>query len=524
MTGSGASDDASLSASRGALQPEARSAGHEPDTMFDVAILGYGPVGATLANLLGQAGLRVAVFEREASIYHAPRAGHFDAEVMRVFQGIGLADEIGRRTLVRPGARFENASGGLLADWPRPRVLGPQGWYPSYCFHQPYLETALRDGVARYPTVQVYLRHEVFSVEPEPHQVRLRFENLADGTLGATTARYVVGCDGARSTVRRFMGVELEDLGLHERWLIVDIALRHPMPSLPEYLVHICDPARPVTMMQMVEHRRRWEFMLLEGDDPDTIAQGHQVWPLLARWLTPEDADIERAVVYSFHSVMAREWRRGRLMIAGDAAHQTPPFMGQGMCTGIRDAVNLAWKLVRVVRGQSQDTLLDTYTSERKPHAREYIETAIRLGAVIQTTDPEVAAARDAEMLARPTRMHAIAPQLGPGLLAEGAARPAGALVAQPRLVEGTLLDDRVGSRFALVVRTGVDAALLPVLERLDVVLIDAAAFGIEAFLDDLAVDAIVLRPDRYVLGVAVGAAQLRTLIDSVPEACHASE
>jgi 3-(3-hydroxy-phenyl)propionate hydroxylase len=214
-------------------------------------------------------------------------------------------------------------------------------------------------------------------------------------------------------------------------------------------------------------------------------------------------------------------------MIAGDAAHQTPPFMGQGMCTGIRDAVNLAWKLVRVVRGQSRDTLLDTYTSERKPHAREYIETAIRLGAVIQTTDPEVAAARDAEMLARPTRMHAIAPQLGPGLLAEGAARPAGALVAQPRLADGTLLDDRVGSRFALVVRSAelireVSGDAVPSFRGLDVCLVDATALGITAFLDELVADAVLLRPDRYALGVATGAAGLRALLEGLPEACHA--
>src|SRR5438477_8357781 len=384
--------------------------------MFYVAIVGYGPVGATLANLLGQAGLSVVVFEREPSVYHQPRAGHCDGEVMRVFQAIGLAREIEERTFVSPGMKFVDARGRLLLDWSRPQEIGPQGWHASYRFHQPYLEQSLRRGVERFPRVEVRLRSDVYALAENADGVELRYESLTNGTLGRVRAKYVVGCDGARSLVRRFMDVTQEDLGSHERWLIVDVQLKVAKPELEKITVQVCDPARPTTLIQMVENRRRFELMLMPGDDPAEFSRQERVWELISPWVRPDEGTIERAVVYTFHSVIAERWRAGRLLLAGDSCHQTPPFMGQGMCAGIRDASNLAWKLDWVVKERASPSLLDTYQAERSPHVRQYIETAVKLGGMIQTTDPEVAARRNAEMIANPPKMVSIAPPLGPGL------------------------------------------------------------------------------------------------------------
>jgi 3-(3-hydroxy-phenyl)propionate hydroxylase len=483
---------------------------------FDAAIVGYGPVGATLANLLGLAGLRVGIFEREPSLHPQPRAGHFDGEVMRVFQTIGLAEKIQPNTFVSPGMRFVNVRGELLLDWPRPQEIGPDGWHASYRFHQPDLERSLREGVARFDGVEARLRCDVFALDEAADHVVLRYENLATGAIEKATARYVIGCDGARSVVRRFMGAPVEDLQSHERWLIVDLLLKQPRPDLPGVTVQYCDPARPLTMIRMYGERRRWEFMLMPGDDPAMMTRPERIWPLLSRWITPEEAEIERAIIYTFHSVLVRGWRVGHMLLAGDACHQTPPFMGQGMCAGIRDAANLAWKLAAVNRGESEATLLDSYEDERSPHVRQYIDTAVRLGGIIQATDPEIVARRDLDLAANPAMMASIKPRLGRGLHGD-APPPAGMLSKQPRLADGRRLDDAVGYRFALICRDGiakgVSAETRARLRAAEFAILSDAGDKISTYLDELAAAAVIIRPDRYILGTANSAPELDALV-----------
>jgi 3-(3-hydroxy-phenyl)propionate hydroxylase len=491
--------------------PEPQDRPTSEPARYDVAIVGYGPVGATLANLLGQAGLSVLVLEREPGVYHQPRAGHFDGEVMRVFQGIDLADEIAARTFVSRGMKFVDAQGRLLLDWSRPMEPGPQGWHVSYRFHQPYLEQSLRTGAARFPGVDVRLRCDAYAIGEEGDRVAVRYEDLASGQLVRASARYVVGCDGARSTVRRFMDVALEDLRSHERWVIVDVKMKAEKPGLEKMTVQLCDPARPTTLIQMVENRRRFELMLMPGDDPAEIVRHENVWRLLSRWIAPGEAEIERAVVYTFHSVVARRWRVGRMLLAGDACHQTPPFMGQGMCAGIRDVSNLAWKLDWVLKGRAGEALLDTYQSERSPHVRAYIETAVRLGSIIQATDPEVARRRDEEMLRSPAKMESIQPALGPGLHGD-AAPPAGMLSAQPKLADGRRLDDAIGPGFAVVC-----AKSFPARAPAGVQLVVDGGPEVEAWLAKLGAEAVVVRPDRYVLGAANSVSELEALCHRIP-------
>ncbi|MBL8384656.1 MAG: bifunctional 3-(3-hydroxy-phenyl)propionate/3-hydroxycinnamic acid hydroxylase [Burkholderiales bacterium] len=490
--------------------------------IVDVAIVGFGPVGAALANLLGQAGLSVAVFEREAAIYPLPRAIHFDGEVMRVFHAMGLRDAV--ESVSRPGdkpMRFVNASGRTLLVRGGTSLDGPHGCANNHYFHQPELEAMLREGVKRFPAVRVHRRHEVRAIEPRGDAVRVTVDNLADQCQVELDARYVVGCDGARSLVRRTMGSPMEDLGLHQPWLVFDALLKRDA-SLPDHTVQYCNPSRPATYCNVIGNRRRWEIMLMPGDDEAAIAKPESVWQLVSRWISPADADIERAVVYTFHSVIARGWRAGRLLLAGDSAHQTPPFLGQGLCAGIRDAANLAWKLALVLRGAADDRLLDTYESERSPHVREFIALAVRLGEVIQTTDPAVAAERDRKFDAgAPEIFEFPAPGLGPGVHT-GGGTPVGQPFPQPMLADGRRLDAAVGDGFALIATraclAAVDGATDARLAAAGVTRLDDTHPALAAWLADHDSAAVLIRPDRYIAGRAADGAGVAALAALLPQ------
>ena len=482
----------------------------------DIAIVGYGPVGATLANLLAKENLSVAVIERAASVHHQPRAGHFDGEVMRVFQSIGIAEEVASKAMVNPGMRFVDAEGQLLLDWPRPQSIGPEGCYASYRFHQPYLETALRRQLSNFGNARVFLEHEVTGFETEGDRVRLDFHDLQSNKPHQLTTRYVVGCDGGKSLIRRLMLSSLEDLGSHEQWLVIDLKLHQPRPDLPKFTIQWCDPDRPITMACGVENRRRWEIMLLPGEDPTQVGQPEFFWPILERWVKPEEAEVERAVVYTFHAVIADRWRNGQTLLAGDACHQTPPFMGQGMCAGIRDAANLSWKLAAVVKGHASQELLDTYQSERAPHAREFIRIASRLGTLVHVTDPVAAAARDLQLKTNPGVMNTPQPRLGPGIDSDGSPL-AGTRAVQPRLNDGRLLDDTVGSTFVVLCSTEIAAELRSIVGRRTISVVDASHSEVRDYLQAVGVIAILIRPDRYIVGVANTLNEMRQMIVRLP-------
>jgi 3-(3-hydroxy-phenyl)propionate hydroxylase len=490
---------------------------------FDVCIIGYGPVGAGLANLLGLSGLKTVVLEREPLAYHLPRAVALDGEGMRLVQTMGLAGELLPLLNVSRNIRHVSADGKLLLLLTRSGV-GLEGWNNAYRFYQPEFEAVLRRGVSRYPSVEVRLRGEAYALDEAGDHVRVRYENLAAGVLGEVTARYVVGCDGARSTVRRFMGAALQDLRSHERWIVLDMVLEQPPAGVPEAAdetgrvidaIQYCDPARPTTFIPMPGKRHRWEFMLMPQDDPVAITLPDRIYELLRPWkIDPAKSIIERAVVYTFHSALATQWRLGRLLLAGDSAHQMPPFLGQGMCSGLRDIANLAWKLRDVISGVASERLLDTYETERMEHVRAFIELAVELGSVIQTTDPATARKRDRDLIANPTMLRPIMPRLGPGLHGN-APPPAATRAAQPRLADGSLFDDHVGYSYAvLAARSLLDT--LPAATRAsienDVVLIEAGGEA-AGYLADLQTEAVVIRPDRHILGIASTPAELDAVL-----------
>ncbi len=495
---------------------------------FDVCIVGFGPVGASLANLLGRCGLKVVVLEREPSVYHLPRAVSLDGEGMRLFQTMGLADELLPKLDVSRNIRHVNADGKLILLITRAGQAA-EGWNNAYRFYQPELETVLRNGVARLSSIDARLRSEAFALDERADGVRIRYENLASGTLMEVNARYVIGCDGARSTVRRFMGAALQDLRSHERWIVLDMILEHPPTGVPEAAdetgrvvdaIQYCDPARPTTFIPMPGKRHRWEFMLMPQDDPAAVVQPARIYGLLKPWnIEPDASTIERAVVYTFHSALSTKWRCGRLLLAGDSAHQMPPFLGQGMCSGLRDAGNLAWKLRDVISDDAPDELLDTYETERMEHVRAYIELAVKLGSVIQTTDPEKARQRDGDLVANPTMLRPLAPRLGHGLDC-GAPPPVGTRAHQPRLADETMLDDRVGYRYAVLASAdfieALPAATRARLKGSDVALV-AADGDAARYLAELGASAVFIRPDRYILGIAANAAELDAVLARRP-------
>jgi 3-(3-hydroxy-phenyl)propionate hydroxylase len=230
----------------------------------------------------------------------------------------------------------------------------------------------------------------VTGIEQTPSEVNLR---LADGRT--IRSRYVVGCDGAASTVRRLLGIEYEDLRFDEPWLVVDLIVNERgLEKLPKVSIQYCEPQRPSTYLVGVGNHRRWELMLDGNETPDP-------WPLLSRWIGPEDATLWRCASYRFHALVARQWRSGRVFLAGDAAHQQPPFTGQGMCQGIRDVANLSWKLEYVLRGEADDALLDTYEMERSAHVRRLTGIIKDIGALIGERDPVRARERDRRLLAQ---------------------------------------------------------------------------------------------------------------------------
>lgn len=469
----------------------------------EVAIVGMGPTGVMLAHLLGALGVDTVLMDREPDLLNLPRAVHFDGEVMRIFQNAGLADALLPHVRASQGMQYINPQGQLLLERKPATAAGMHGWANNYLFHQPDVERILRDGLAAHPSVQVRLQNEVTDLQATSAGVNIVMTDLAHHTTQRLHAQWVVGCDGARSKVREHMTTELDDLGLHQAWLVIDVELRQDL-DLPVATVQYCNPARPITYVNVTGRRRRWEVMVMPGDSLEQMTEPAHIWPLLSPWIKPEQATLVRTAIYTFHSLLTQHWRQGRLLLAGDSAHQTPPFLGQGMCAGIRDAANLAWKLHRVCRG-APEALLDTYASERIPHVSDFIATAVKLGNIIQSTDPLVAAQRDQQFLAQgPQEIVNLSPPLGPGF--HQGLGLAGQITAQPRLSDGRLLDDALGQGFAVVTAQAMDTSRVPAQTLNDLTALGTQWLhdpALQTWLNGLDAQLVLLRPDLYVFATA---------------------
>ncbi len=367
----------------------------------DVAIVGAGPVGLVLAIQLAQRGRSVTVLEQRPNPYALPRAVHFDHEVGRLLQSCGIGDEL--REISEPAEVYEwrNGTGTTLMRFGRIGT-GLSGWPFSSMFSQPDLEALLRRRCEALPTLQCLRGARVIEVAQADASVTIDFVPVGEesGSPQSMQARYVVGCDGANSDIRTQLGVGSNDRGFFYDWLIVDVVLNESRVFDPINL-QVCDPVRPTTAVSGGPGRRRWEFMRLPGEPIEELNQESRAWELLVPWdVHPENATLERHAVYTFQARAAEQWQVGRVFLAGDAAHQMPPFAGQGMCAGIRDAANLAWKLDLVLEGLAGHEILATYDEERRPSANAAIDFSMDLGKVICVPDPAEAAARDEAMAA----------------------------------------------------------------------------------------------------------------------------
>jgi 3-(3-hydroxy-phenyl)propionate hydroxylase len=346
------------------------------DLQCDVAIVGAGPTGLTLANILGRAGLRVLVLERNESTVRSPRAVSIDDESLRTMQSIGLVDEVMRDVAADYGSHYFNASGRcFLRVEPTTREYG----FPRRnAFTQPRLESTLLDGARRFRNVTLLFSHTVEEINENANEVTLQARS-EKGEEVLVRATYVVGCDGSKSFCRKRIGAELIGSSYRQRWLIVDLA------STKERLRQtrvVCNPERPLITLPGPRGIRRYEFMLRDGEDEAAATQPDFLHNLLAAHGPDKGSPIVRAQVYAFHALIADKWNTDRIFLAGDAAHLSPPFAGQGLNSGLRDVHNLGWKMAAVVRGDSGPRLLLTYFEERKPHALALIQLAVKMGRI----------------------------------------------------------------------------------------------------------------------------------------------
>lgn len=510
------------------------------DKIYDVIQVGYGPVSEILSIMLARQGHSIAVFERWTERFPLPRAVCIDHEIYRVLSAIGLRDELPEVSHPAPLYQWFNAEWKelLSIDWSAESISGG----PEVHFvHQPTMEAMFDKAVCRYKEIDVNLGWEVIEIHQTEDHAEVLVKNVETGATRIVRGRYLIGADGANSKVRAAIGSQQEDRGFEADWLVIDLMPNDgatlDVPGAAQY----CNPARPTTIVPAGvrdgKYYRRWEFMRMPGEAREQLESEEMAWKLLEPWVKPHQAVIVRHKVYTFRSLIAQTWRNKRLLIAGDAAHVMPPFMGQGMCAGLRDGWNLAWKLHLVLSGQADESLLDTYQTERRPHASDLVDLSMYLGKIICVPDQEAAVRRDRSFFDKTVTPPPPFPSLIAGLLDKdmaGAVKQGAGLLSPHGTVQrqGVVgrYDDLLGQSFMLVVR---DAELFASILQSDfdrfhslggtVVYLAKEDDDIgdaivdldnkfSSFMDSQGMKAMLVRPDFYVYGSATTSTDISDL------------
>ncbi|WP_425644221.1 bifunctional 3-(3-hydroxy-phenyl)propionate/3-hydroxycinnamic acid hydroxylase [Agrobacterium leguminum] len=499
-------------------------------TQYDVIIVGYGPAGKVLARQLVDGGHTVAVVERWPEPYPLPRAIGYDHEIKRIFHALGIADKVAAISREMGHYVWYNADWKVLIDIDETRD-SISGGPTRYTFNQPELEQILHDDLRHRDGISYYLGMDAVAARDTGDRVEVGIARFDAQNLTVDRSEtswlsgcYLVGCDGANSFVRQLMDAPVTDHGFDEAWLVVDVRPNDPEKLTIPHAAQWCNPARPTTIVPSGVLNRRWEFMLHPGETPADMCHTQRVWELLSPWLSPDDGELIRSASYRFRSLLARGWRKGRMLIAGDAAHLMPPFMGQGMCAGLRDAWNLGWKLNRVLDFSAADSLLDTYEAERSPHVDAVIRISMAMGQVICVPDPEAALSRDNAFFAGILPPPPVFPPLSGGITARdsdgGPMGFAGELLPHDDLERDGVklrLDDLTGRHFALITRIATDEERLRRLGIRQVVLGERGWRDINGrlsgWLESRGCVAYVARPDFYAFGSAVNTGEIEALM-----------
>ena len=462
---------------------------------YDVAIVGFGPTGGTLANLLALQGFSILIIEKEKSFYPLPRAVHFDDEIMRVFQTIGITDKFLKHTIINKGTKFVNSKNQVVLDWPRPRSITENGWYPSYRFHQPDLERKLRRRLKDFKKVSVMQNTKVNSLKEEKNSVKIYIENINNNKISEIRAKYIIGCDGARSTIRKQIKAKFQNLGFTQKWAVVDLILKKNKKELPDRTIQYSNSKRPATYCRNVGKRRRWEFAINNNESEKKVLSNSYIWNFLKPWLKPSEALMERKTIYTFQSAISKKWKKGRVFLAGDAAHLMPPFMGQGMCAGVRDASNLAWKIAYCLKNNHSEKLLNTYQSERYSNVIEYIKTTVKMGEFVNAVGTSNITGEVSSTPNGQKSMKSIKPKLGKGL-GKINDKNRGKIFPQFKLKNGKSLDNKFFDKPLLIISSKYKKKLPKKINYIN----SNTAKGLNEYMLNLKIDAFVVRPDRFIL------------------------
>ncbi|HLI20593.1 MAG TPA: bifunctional 3-(3-hydroxy-phenyl)propionate/3-hydroxycinnamic acid hydroxylase [Stellaceae bacterium] len=503
--------------------------------MYDVVIVGYGPTGMLVAILLGRAGHRVAVIERYTTLYNLPRVGIVHDDVLRMFQEVGCIEAIWPATHFLPVYELAKHGEVLLSSEVAP--LATHGWPEYTSIYQPSFEKELDIAARAVPSVTLFQGETVTAIAQDADRVAVTTQNR-DGKTRVVEGRYVIGADGGNSFVRQALGIAYENLGFDQNWLVIDAKEKKARPGLPA-MRQFCEPEQPGVTLYMGPNHRRWSFMIFPDESPEDAVKLDSVWRRLDRpeGATPDEFELIRVASYKFQSLYAERWRAGRIFLAGDAAHQMPPFLAQGLCSGFRDAHNLAWKLDFVLRGLADERFLDTYEAERGPSARATIVESMRVGLHVNERDPVKVKARDEQLRAlqaakvnRPLEQKLIAfrvPGFEKGLVAPRAPG-AGDAFPQALIRDGAgegRFDDIAGRGFIILARGGDPLAACGEEERAFwrslggavVRLGDDGFIDIEGrygrLMDEYRCDIVVKRPDYYIFGACRNAQELPVLL-----------
>ena len=497
-------------------------------TSTPVLIVGAGPTGACAALELARHGIASTVIDRWQGVYPQPRAVHLDDEVLRVLDRLGVAERFA--AISRPGGGLRLVDPGLrvLGEFPRDGVSPTTGFTRASMFDQPDLESLLRDRLAETPEVTLLGGREVTAIEQlDQGRVRVHARATDSGEEQALDAEVLLGCDGANSLVRRSIGATMLDLGFEQRWLVVDIRTSADLQQW-EGVHQVCDSTRAATYMRIGPERYRWEFQLLEHETAADFASIAALAPLIAPWTTgvdPSALQVIRSAEYTFRAAIADRWRSGRVFLLGDAAHLTPPFIGQGMGAGIRDASNLGWKVAGFLAGSLSADVLDTYEPERSRHARSMIDTARLLGTIMTRGGRPGDALRTAvvpvlnraPVVRRRCIDSATPPLAGSSLVA---ARRGDRLAGQlcPNTVNGRrVVDDLIGPGWALVTAAAPSPSDRQELEARGCAVVETASRPeLAAWLRAGRATAAVVRPDRTTVASGHGVSALVALTASL--------